>query len=705
MKKIILFLLSFLFIGNIFATNWKLEWINLITREQWWANDKFLFKDYKWYQNLIKNNERYIKHLKKNRKRWKKYLENIAKRKTRERYLLNHFRNEVRADKVIKTINWKKLRWNIAYKYHKTKIIIHHTAANYDRFKTKQDVEKYIKWVYYFHAIKRWWWDIWYNFLIDKFWNIYEWRKWWEWVIGANSKWNNVPSIWIALIWNFEIQKPTKKQIQALEKLIYVLSKKYKINPYKQVIYHKEDNHYPYIKNVRNFSIVGHKDTWHTSCPGKYVYQLLPKIRDDVYNMLKNPHFVVEKLTKGENIIKLWTKFTLTNKIILTNPKFKNIEKCDWNIKWIAIRCEKNRIILYRKYFVGIKYFNFYVSLNNKKYKVIFRPIFIDDIREIIRKKAEKYIKNKSNIKVKKIKYKVSLQEAKKFTKQNVRVLLYDLSYKNDYKLNCSNYCNLITDIKTFKKIKKFKVEKLKNYMLLWINKKSYAVKYIDSETKNGTIEFENYNRKSWAWIKWNIFRWDIIFRKDFIKNINNWKIENKFVVINELNFEDYLKWIAEVNDQVPYEYAKLMSLLAKSYLLFYFNKKNIHPSIPKNSSYNAIDDPRVFQKYVWAWYEKTSKRWSKILKETKNTYLVYENYIPILPYFSCSKWFTFSAKQKFHRIDTPYLVNNIDLAKCDKFYWHWVGLSWKWAQFLAKKWFKVKQILQWYFPGVKIVR
>jgi peptidoglycan hydrolase-like amidase len=74
------------------------------------------------------------------------------------------------------------------------------------------------------------------------------------------------------------------------------------------------------------------------------------------------------------------------------------------------------------------------------------------------------------------------------------------------------------------------------------------------------------------------------------------------------------------------------------------------------------------------------------------------------LPYFNCSRGFTFSAYQRLWRIDTPYLVNNVDIAKCDKFIWHGVGLSWKGAEALAKKWLNYLQIIKWYFPWVKVV-
>jgi hypothetical protein len=41
------------------------------------------------------------------------------------------------------------------------------------------------------------------------------------------------------------------------------------------------------------------------------------------------------------------------------------------------------------------------------------------------------------------------------------------------------------------------------------------------------------------------------------------------------------------------------MAMISKNYALFYLNKENTHPSIPKDAKYTAIDDPNFFQKYV----------------------------------------------------------------------------------------------------------
>jgi hypothetical protein len=41
------------------------------------------------------------------------------------------------------------------------------------------------------------------------------------------------------------------------------------------------------------------------------------------------------------------------------------------------------------------------------------------------------------------------------------------------------------------------------------------------------------------------------------------------------------------------------MALISKSYALFYMSPDNQHPNISSQSSYNAVDDPDIFQKYV----------------------------------------------------------------------------------------------------------
>jgi peptidoglycan hydrolase-like amidase len=133
-------------------------------------------------------------------------------------------------------------------------------------------------------------------------------------------------------------------------------------------------------------------------------------------------------------------------------------------------------------------------------------------------------------------------------------------------------------------------------------------------------------------------------------------------------------------------------------------NNENNHPSISANSNYTAIDDPDFFQKYVWAWLEKTLTKRYQALTATKNQIVMYDNYLPILPYFNCSPGFTLSAEEKWWWDDTPYLKSVYDFKACDDFAWHWVGLAGQWAERFAQQWMTYDQILKYYYDGIEIV-
>lgn len=70
---------------------------------------------------------------------------------------------------------------------------------------------------------------------------------------------------------------------------------------------------------------------------------------------------------------------------------------------------------------------------------------------------------------------------------------------------------------------------------------------------------------------------------------------------MNRTTFNNYMKGIAETSDAENRNKQLIVLLLAKMYTLFYINGENVHPSIPAGVSYQAIDNPDMFQKYVGA--------------------------------------------------------------------------------------------------------
>ena len=83
------------------------------------------------------------------------------------------------------------------------------------------------------------------------------------------------------------------------------LVQKYHINIYKKQTYFTAIDHAPRLEHHENESIIGHKDSKNTACPGIHVYKHLDVLRKQVYRLQKyfmsfkkipwkNIHFLVE---------------------------------------------------------------------------------------------------------------------------------------------------------------------------------------------------------------------------------------------------------------------------------------------------------------------------------------------------------------------------------------------------------------------------
>ncbi len=301
----ILFLVFFLY-PSVFWSND----IKIISREEWWANENYRFVEWeewqnifkKWSENAIKYRE--IEHTKEEILRQKLRSEKL---KNMKNILLNDYWEYIKVESVNKYENWKKLAWPITKVKKINAIVIHHTDTNYDNpFES-------INSIYKFHALTREWWDIWYNFLIWKNWEIFEWRAWWDYVVWAHNKWNNMWSVWIALMWDYSVDKINDKQYNSLKQLTQFLIKKYDIDLTEKTYFHEEciwnDCKQP-LTTKYLYPIVWHRDAWHTSCPWDALYSQINQLRIE---LLKDPVFV-KKLYRKRIYVKL-RKFS-DNKLI-----------------------------------------------------------------------------------------------------------------------------------------------------------------------------------------------------------------------------------------------------------------------------------------------------------------------------------------------------------------------------------------------------
>lgn len=168
--------------------------------------------------------------------------------------------------------NGKTLTWPIKHNQTIRKIIVHNTGEAIKK-NSNRTPRELMRAIYSYHTVTRDWGDIGYNYIIDKQGNVYEGRAGGPLTVGGHTAYHNIGSIGIALMGNFNYEKPTDAQVTMLEILAADLSRTFEIDPTGRSEW----------LGKNSFNISGHRDvarTGHgTSCPGRNLHQRLPEIR------------------------------------------------------------------------------------------------------------------------------------------------------------------------------------------------------------------------------------------------------------------------------------------------------------------------------------------------------------------------------------------------------------------------------------------
>ncbi|MDO8506483.1 MAG: N-acetylmuramoyl-L-alanine amidase, partial [Candidatus Limnocylindria bacterium] len=166
------------------------------------------------------------------------------------------------------------------------KFVIHHTVTD----DGGTNVAATIRSMYYYHAVTRGWGDIGYNYLVDKFGNIWIGRQGGDNVIAGHAYgWNN-GSIGIAAIGNYSVAQPTSALQGAIANIIAMKSTQFGIQPYgNETFTHQEQAPDGSWVNVTSnpTNVLGHRDCNYilsqyggqTACPGNGIYNMLDGLR------------------------------------------------------------------------------------------------------------------------------------------------------------------------------------------------------------------------------------------------------------------------------------------------------------------------------------------------------------------------------------------------------------------------------------------
>ena len=177
--------------------------------------------------------------------------------------------------------------------------------------------------------------------------------------------------------------------------------------------------------------------------------------------------------------------------------------------------------------------------------------------------------------------------------------------------------------------------------------------------------------------------------------------VNNSTAYINELPLEDYMKGLAEVSNDTPFEKQKAIAILARTYARYYMDPTHRKfPGLP----YDGSDDPAIFQRYLGYGAELRSPNFSSAVLSTKDRVVTYKGKLIKTPYFNQSAGKTLSALEVWGWTDTPYL-QSVDDPYCVglTLKGHGVGLSGCGAEGMAKAGKTYDEIIKYYFQGVEI--
>lgn len=168
-------------------------------------------------------------------------------------------------------------------------LVVHHTAGSNDY--TQDESAAVVRGVYAYHTESRGWCDIGYNFLIDRYGDIFEGRAGGmrKSVRGAHAGDYNVDTTGISLMGNFDLAHPPAAMKAALVNLAA-----WRLG----TAYHGAYGR-PYLFDGRFNRISGHRDVMSTSCPGQHIYDWLPTLRQLVQERLGDHETAIERTWRG----------------------------------------------------------------------------------------------------------------------------------------------------------------------------------------------------------------------------------------------------------------------------------------------------------------------------------------------------------------------------------------------------------------------
>jgi hypothetical protein len=189
---------------------------------------------------------------------------------------------------------------------------VHHTAGSNSY--TRSQADDVVRSIYAFHTNGRGWCDIAYNFLVDRFGDVFEGRSGGMTVpvVGAATQGFNTGSFSVSMMGNFDAHPPPAPAMRSLRRVLAWRLDVAHLPPQSHAIMTSaggDNTRYPAGTQVRLRAISGHRDTGYTDCPGTALYRRLGTIRNAVNAMglpkIYRPALSPDAVTSGVGLVQI----------------------------------------------------------------------------------------------------------------------------------------------------------------------------------------------------------------------------------------------------------------------------------------------------------------------------------------------------------------------------------------------------------------
>lgn len=623
----------------------------------------------------------------------------------------------------------QKYRWPLTYSKEVKLLVVHHTALKIAG-DPRPAVER-VRALYEYHARSRGWGDVGYNYLIDEDGKIYEGRQGGKGVVAGHTYCNNVGTIGVALLGNFELEAPSQKQTAALQKLLIRLGDDYNLDLSRSTQFHGK---------TFTSSIVRHKDLVSTACPGYYLADAFGQVIRNVqaknpdgsvkYAVLapQKPIFVPSRVSskglapglsfQGRSSITInpggmqRLSFTYTAPLggMYTGKKVADVRLGHPGIGLFLMQGDDREpvrtgillptdipdgesIALQLLFTAPEQQGGYWMEIGGQKFMIT-----VTGRRTRTDIDTSRFGSALSSVSVQKTAVTrirpTTLRTVRSSSSSAARVMTNNRAVR--IKLSSSPTPGL-----TFTSAGTVDGKEVTAGSRIDFTQKGSEVQAMKGASMITSGPILRFAADQNGLLTVDSVRGAV---RSYRGIVEARVIDGKIVLINELPLETYLRGLSEEPDTEPYEKQRAFAIAARTYALYYMESTNRKfPNMP----YDGSDDPAIFQSYSGAGFESANPSWLRAVTSTNKQVLTFRGSIIKPPYFSSDDgrtrsaaeagWKTFPFAEIFVSKPDPWCAGLENRG-------HGVGMSGCGAEGQANEGKTAEQILKYYYPGTVLM-